>query len=161
MFGNASQPSLNYSYHAKAPAENADLAYEQLRAAHRYRNKLCEIELERRAAVESALTELFPGLMELEKSLSIADAEVETLVGVAKSANAASKKLVADPLTKARIKAAVIDRRKALAASNGSRRGEMRFNLPRGFPGRTRSRPQTMSGERKPAKNAACTGEHT
>lgn len=106
MFGNASQPSLNYSFHAWEPTENLDLVRRQLLLANQYRNNLVAIELERRGQVEAALTELFPDLMALEKSLSEADAEVTTLLGVQKSANAAAKKLTTDPLAKARIKAA-------------------------------------------------------
>ena len=43
-----------YSYGAKAPRENADLVERQLIAAHRYANRLVEIERERRVAWAAA-----------------------------------------------------------------------------------------------------------
>ena len=39
-----------YVYGARAPTENAELVREQIFKAHRYKNKLVEIELARRAA---------------------------------------------------------------------------------------------------------------
>lgn len=63
MFGFDSDPSLVYSYQAKGPVENADEALSQLRLAHRYRNKLVEIELERRRRVDEVLCRLCPDLV--------------------------------------------------------------------------------------------------
>lgn len=44
-----------YAYGAKGPTENAELVREQLQLAHRYRNKLVEIDRARRAAREKIL----------------------------------------------------------------------------------------------------------
>ena len=51
MFGNDSLPTKIYTYGCNGgPQQNADLCREQLYLAHRYRNKLVEIERERRQA---------------------------------------------------------------------------------------------------------------
>ena len=58
-----------YKYGSRAPAKNLDLVLEQFRLAHRYRNKLCELELHRRARVDDALRNMAPGLLEVEAEL--------------------------------------------------------------------------------------------
>jgi hypothetical protein len=72
MFGNASQPSRIYSYGAKAPVQNAELVGEQMWKAHRYRNKLVELELERRKEVDEAVARLSPDLQTTESALAVA-----------------------------------------------------------------------------------------
>lgn len=71
MFGNASLPSKIFSYGAKrGPFENVDECCRQLRAAHRYRNKLVEIEKNRRAKRDAILQEMFPQLSESEAKIT-------------------------------------------------------------------------------------------
>lgn len=69
-----------YKYAARPPAgEDLKLILDQYHKAHVYRNKLVEIELARRAAVDKALVELSPRLVEVEAEIgskaSEADAE--------------------------------------------------------------------------------------
>lgn len=62
-------PARVYCYGCRL-TENSELAYEQLRDAHRYRNQLVELELIRRKAVNDGLQALVPGLATLEESIA-------------------------------------------------------------------------------------------
>src|SRR5436853_1789324 len=66
MFGHQSSPSQIYSYGAQAPTTNGALVEAQLRAAHRYRNDLVELERSRRTRVAEAIQAHDPGLQTLE-----------------------------------------------------------------------------------------------
>jgi hypothetical protein len=105
MFGNAADPSLNYSYGACRPIENLDLVRRQLMLANQYRNNLVSIELERRHLVESALAEMFPDLAIVESKIGKLNTEIENLLTAAKAANAEARKLVDNPTTKQELKA--------------------------------------------------------
>lgn len=94
----------NLSYGLLAPIEGAERVDDQMFGAHKYRNKLCEIELLRRAAFHDILmanSKAFAythGVIEgLMKKLSEACAE-------AKGANAKSRKRVVSKETKEHIK---------------------------------------------------------
>lgn len=65
-----------YRYGLSHPITNLDLVYDQLRAAHRYRNTLVEIERGRRAAVRQILSEQQPILFALSEAVKAADAAV-------------------------------------------------------------------------------------
>jgi len=54
-FGRMAGPTIVYRYGAKKPTTNAEAMLEQLRKAHQYRNKLVELELQRRKLVEDAV----------------------------------------------------------------------------------------------------------
>jgi hypothetical protein len=54
-FGRIAGPTIVYRYGAKKPTTNAEALLDQLRKAHQYRNKLVELELERRKLVEEAI----------------------------------------------------------------------------------------------------------
>ena len=64
MFGNKSQPSLNYSYGASAPfaTKGLGLVDQQIRAGHDYKNRLIEVERERRQRVDTLIAQLSPTL---------------------------------------------------------------------------------------------------
>lgn len=55
MFGHVVGPCVRYSYGCLPPVEGGERADEQFRLAHRYRNKLAELEIARRAAIEEIL----------------------------------------------------------------------------------------------------------
>ena len=61
-----SEKPRNYKYGLLPPTENRELALEQLRLAHQFREALVDVELARRAAREAALRQHCPGLAELE-----------------------------------------------------------------------------------------------
>ena len=113
MFGNASEPSINFTYFAKQPTENLDVALRQLRLANQYRSNLVAIELERRQRTDAALAELFPDLKQVETELAAAEVAVEELLAAASAKNASAKKLIMTPAVKAEIKTAK-ERRKSL-----------------------------------------------
>lgn len=77
MFGNPSDPTRIFSYGAKAPTENLELVSQQMALAHRYRNRLVELEFERRAKVNQSLRELSPNLLQLEADLQAAESALD------------------------------------------------------------------------------------
>jgi uncharacterized protein (DUF983 family) len=66
----------NYTYGAKAPHINLDRVNEQIFKAHRYRNKLVEIEQGKRKAIADLQTKLIPGLADAQKEIESAKAEL-------------------------------------------------------------------------------------
>lgn len=58
-----------FKYGARAPSHGCDVVRRQLWLAHRYRNKLCELELARREAVHAALADLCPDLFAVEQEI--------------------------------------------------------------------------------------------
>lgn len=79
-----------YSYGAKAPQPLQFVEY-QLFAAHRYRNKLVEIELKRRAASDAALIAAFPDLQALHATMTAEEKKVEEAVAKIAASNAAAR----------------------------------------------------------------------
>lgn len=128
MFGHDSQPSKIYSYGAKEPVANAERVFEQMQLAHKYRNRLVELERSRRARVDEALARLSPELVDTEKALSGAEVKLE-------EARAVIRKASADARTKKRPPEAVAavkewrDRLKELRAKRKSLRMEL-FSSP-------------------------------
>lgn len=104
MFGNDSLPCRNWSFGAKRPTMNADLAWEQLRAAHRYRNRLCELELDRRKLVDQATAEAYPEIQTADAEIFRLEAEIEAIRKLMKSANAKSRAKGQHIIEKAKIK---------------------------------------------------------
>lgn len=72
-------PTRVYAYGAKAPIENAPVVREQMRLMHKYRNRLVELELARRAAVEQVILTHNPTLVEIERQIAKNDKEIEDI----------------------------------------------------------------------------------
>jgi hypothetical protein len=72
MFGHKSDPSKIYAYGCNAAISNSDAVDEQFSLAHRYRNRLCEIELERRKSVEQLLRTI-PSAVDWQTAQSAVD----------------------------------------------------------------------------------------
>lgn len=94
-FGHKAAPSRVYAYGCRVDDDSLKAAFDQLRAAHQYRNRLVEIEHARRALVDTALRELSPELHELETAIAV---EVTALdeavkVGLASRITARSRKI--------------------------------------------------------------------
>lgn len=86
-----------WSFGAKAP-KPLDYAKEQMFLAHRYRNKLVEIERQRRVDLETILQETFPELATLQGRVDEAAGRLEAARATASAANSAKrKKGVSDP----------------------------------------------------------------
>lgn len=79
MFGNPSEPSCVYRYGAYAPTTNIEIVHEQMRIGSRYRNKLCEIELARRAERDAFLREASGEVNAAEKALADICAEIDKI----------------------------------------------------------------------------------
>ena len=79
-----------YKYGCGQPDKVAEI-YEIMRLAHKYRNKLAEIELERRKRTDEHLLECCPELVDCERLLAEADAAVEKKLAAIKAANAKAR----------------------------------------------------------------------
>lgn len=84
----------NYVYGQSRDPEpqHAEAALEQMRAAHRYRNTLVELELARRSAVEAALRERYPRLAALDAEIAAAEAAAAEVMRRIKAANAQERR---------------------------------------------------------------------
>lgn len=70
-------PVKNYVFGAFPPTTNRDNVADQMRAAHRYRNRLVELELARRAAAEATIRRLSPTYAALAEAVDAAQADVD------------------------------------------------------------------------------------
>lgn len=68
MFGNKSLPTKVYKYGVKE-TNNNDAIIDQIKKAHDYRNKLVEIERNRRDKFKEAVKQLFPQLIDMEAAI--------------------------------------------------------------------------------------------
>jgi len=113
-----------YSYDARI-LSGLSIVSDQMHAAHKYRNKLCEIERTRRAAVDAVLAELSPRLVEVDARLVVLDDSIESIAAGLRKINAAAKKKVsADKEAKASL-AALRAERKVLYAERKALRTEL------------------------------------
>lgn len=103
--------TINYVYGLRAPVANANLVAEQMRLAHVYRNRLCEIELARRAATDALLLELCPRLVEVDAAIQSADEEIEQLLAESKLKRSSARANLPDDGTKAVVSAIRVTRR--------------------------------------------------
>jgi len=119
MFGNQSQPSVIYKYGAKVPIIGCDDVERQLCCANHYRNKLVEIELERRREADAVIAQLAPQLANVEKAVAAHEAEMEAVRDSIRKGRAKSRKLAdATPEQRAAIKQC----RESLARLRGQRK---------------------------------------
>ena len=70
-------PTKNYCFHADAPTDNLTEVSDQMHSAHRYRNRLCELERTRREASEATIRRLSPEYSVLAEAYDVAEAAVE------------------------------------------------------------------------------------
>ena len=88
--------TIAYRYGAQAPVENAELVNRQIVLGRQYRNRLIELERDRRQKVESAIAAkradgTFAALDSAEKELAQARDELEKLRAQAKARNAVAR----------------------------------------------------------------------
>lgn len=113
-----------YRYGLRAPYENAELVWNQMVAAHRYRNKLVEIERARRAEVRAQRSS-DGTIAALEASAKAADAAVqEALVQVKRAKEGSRTRKVPDHLRQA-LNIARLASRDAVAAVRTARKALM------------------------------------
>jgi len=95
-----SLPSRIYSYGAKAPEAGLELVEAQMRLAHKYRNALVELELNRRKRVDEALRRLSPELVSCEEAIATEEQTLESVrVDINKARSEARKKVNLPDLT--------------------------------------------------------------
>lgn len=92
MFGHDSLPSCIYSYGAKAPTINAELVNAQMSAAHKYGNKLVEIELQRREATNALVRRLSPDLEAAEQAVADLDQRIKAVQAAIRLTNQSARK---------------------------------------------------------------------
>lgn len=109
MFGHASQPSRIWSFGANAPVEGLASVEEQMRLAHRYRNALVEVELERRRRVDEALRRLSPELHACEDAIKAQETRLDEARGAIDRASQAARTKVRPPEAVAAVKQARAD----------------------------------------------------
>lgn len=84
--------TLVYRYGLLTPTLEADEVWAQMRAAHRYRNNLTEIERLRRAAIRLAEQESDPSLAGAQAALAWLEHEAESLAKEAKKQRSSTRK---------------------------------------------------------------------
>jgi len=124
MFGHKSKPSKVYAYGATIRKADLPQAVDVLRTAHRYRNKLVELEHRRREAVDDLCRELSPTLRAVEAAYEAADEAAKAAVSDARALRAKSRKRKIPAELSARIKAA-----KALKSARYKERKALRADL--------------------------------
>lgn len=92
-----------YSYHVHLDTL-PEVAWDQLRLAHRYYNRLIELENQRRGEYRALRTAMFPELAALEVRQEEINAEIDTLEAQKKAENANSRKKVKNLDLVARLK---------------------------------------------------------
>ncbi len=105
MFGHDSKPSKIYSYGAKPPVEGLERVLEQMALMHRYRNRLVEIERDRRGGVEALLRQVAPDLGPLDADVARWGAEIDAERERIWRDNQRQRRRTATPADRARIKA--------------------------------------------------------
>ena len=83
---------LVYKYGLAAPHEHYDRILDQMRAAHRYRNTLVEIERHRRAAERALYAELGPQLAALTLAVEAAEKELQAALDEIRRVRAKTRK---------------------------------------------------------------------
>ena len=96
-----------YNYGALPPGgQDRTLAEDQMRLAHRYRNDLCRLELDRRQQAEDVLRRLVPELSALEDQVRTAEEDLERCLSVVKQANTQERRQAASPADRQAVRAA-------------------------------------------------------
>lgn len=111
-----------YQYGLLSPVANADLVFDQMRKANRYRNDLTQIEIGVRNERRRMLSEQLAGAPE-QAAFDAANARLEWLVAEKKAKNAEARARVSSPEFKAAIKAARVERKVAYKALVVARKG--------------------------------------
>jgi len=89
---------LNWCYGAKAATVNADVIEKQLWLAHKYRNRLIELERERRTAAEQAARKLHPEFDAVVLEYEAAESAVDAAYNAVKRSRVEARKRV-EPTT--------------------------------------------------------------
>jgi hypothetical protein len=100
MFGHKSLPSRVFKFGARIDAADVPACMDVLRAAHRYRNALVELELERRAAIDALLRSMRPDLAATEAEIAAAELRQDEQIALIRKKNADRGQKKADQIDK-------------------------------------------------------------
>lgn len=95
--------ALVYQYGLLRPIQNAEDVADQMRLAHRYANKLVEIERERRAAIRAA-TAIYPNIEALTAEVAVKKAALDDALAIVTGKRSETRKRSETDLDKQRIK---------------------------------------------------------
>ena len=84
-------PTRIYTYGCRLPTSNGELVEQQILLAHRYYNKLIEIERRRRENVRAIQREAAPNIAEHERAAANLDAEIVAVLDAIKAKKAAGR----------------------------------------------------------------------
>lgn len=87
-------PVKNYVFRAYPPTRQAKAVDDAMILAHRYRNKLCELELQRRAKLNEMLQQLAPDYLESCDKVTAKEEEYESLCTEIKKASQAAQRKI-------------------------------------------------------------------
>lgn len=104
-----------YQYGLLAPVANADMVFDQLRKANRYRNDLTQIEIGARNERRRMLSEQLSGAPE-QAAFDRVNAQLETLIAEKKARHAAARARVSSAEFKSAIKSARVEKKAAYRA---------------------------------------------
>lgn len=93
----SAKPAKAYKYGCLPPTTGLEAIHDQIWLAHKYRNKLCEIERIRRERTESVLATHSTELVELDKRIAALDDEISKLVTAVKAARVTKRSKSAAP----------------------------------------------------------------
>lgn len=117
-------PVVNWTYGADIPIEGLSAIIQQFRFAHQFRNKLCEIELQRREKTDAAIRAHSPELADLEIKIEQQSEKAAELAAEIKARNADQRKRTHTAEDRAKL----AELRRELSASR-SRRKELRSQI--------------------------------
>lgn len=103
-----------YEYGALEPTENLETVDEQMHRAHRYRNKLTEIERSRRESVRLVM-ETHTDTAALAERVHALDASIDEARGAISKGRARTRSAATDPAHKAHVKALCVEAKAARA----------------------------------------------
>ena len=112
-----------YTYDCNGPIENVELVRDQAFRAHRYYNKLVEIERERRNRYEEIREQMCPGFAEVEAKVEDLDQQIDALRAEINADKARERTRRVDQEKAARLKE-LREQRKALFAELKQKRDE-------------------------------------
>lgn len=142
-------PTLVYKYGLRPPTMNADLVRAQMRAGHDYRNRLIEIERQRRAAIRPLLgtPELEAAVQKTQLEVEEADREIRRLRSATRSRSETKEqreRLSLAKVARAAAKAALSEERKRLNTDPAIQAAKDRINEENGAAKRAaRNAPET------------------
>jgi hypothetical protein len=110
-----------YAYGALAPTEGLELVAAQMRLAHKYRNKLCEIERLRRDEVDAVVNEHYPNVKVLKEQNDAVKEELEEARTALKAVNKKARKRATTPEQRQHVKDLFLKGKEVYAAYKAAR----------------------------------------